>query len=117
MQMTRRDFLRTVGATTVILSLGRLGFARAAEEEGFESFWVPDHFFGGEGFPDRDCYDAWTVLAGLARDTKTIRLGCLVTAGLTRVRTFCQDDAHIFCAQDQIRSEVERRCTRPTCCG
>ena len=61
-----------------------VGFARAAEEEGFESFWVPDHFFGGEGFPDRDCYDAWTVLAGLARDTKTIRLGCLVTAAQYR---------------------------------
>ena len=28
------------------------------------------------------------------------------TAGLTRVRTFCQDDAHIFCTQEQIRDEV-----------
>ena len=27
-------------------------------------------------------------------------------SGLTRVRRFCQDDAHIFCRQDQIRSEV-----------
>ena len=26
--------------------------------------------------------------------------------GLTRVRQFCQDDAHIFCTEDQIRSEV-----------
>lgn len=29
-----------------------------------------------------------------------------VTAGLTRVRTFCQDDAHIFCREDQIESEI-----------
>jgi threonyl-tRNA synthetase len=29
-----------------------------------------------------------------------------VTAGLTRVRTFCQDDAHIFCTEEQIASEV-----------
>jgi threonyl-tRNA synthetase len=29
-----------------------------------------------------------------------------VTAGLTRVRTFAQDDAHIFCTQEQIPSEV-----------
>ncbi|MBZ0113281.1 MAG: TGS domain-containing protein, partial [Thermoanaerobaculia bacterium] len=29
-----------------------------------------------------------------------------VTSGLTRVRTFCQDDAHIFCTEDQIESEV-----------
>ena len=27
-------------------------------------------------------------------------------AGLTRVRTFCQDDGHIFCTPDQIREEV-----------
>ncbi len=26
--------------------------------------------------------------------------------GLTRVRTFCQDDAHIFCRMDQIQSEI-----------
>jgi len=29
-----------------------------------------------------------------------------VTAGLTRVRTFCQDDGHIFCAVHQIESEI-----------
>src|SRR5262249_28651987 len=28
------------------------------------------------------------------------------TAGLTRVRSFSQDDAHIFCAPEQIGSEV-----------
>lgn len=31
-----------------------------------------------------------------------------VTAGLTRVRTFCQDDAHIFCMEDQIEAEITR---------
>jgi threonyl-tRNA synthetase len=31
-----------------------------------------------------------------------------VTAGLTRVRTFCQDDAHLFCAPEQIESEMLR---------
>jgi len=29
-----------------------------------------------------------------------------VTAGLTRVRSFSQDDAHIFCTEDQIGEEV-----------
>jgi len=29
-----------------------------------------------------------------------------VTAGLTRVRSFAQDDAHIFCTPDQIEAEV-----------
>jgi threonyl-tRNA synthetase len=27
--------------------------------------------------------------------------------GLTRVRTFCQDDAHIFCTLDQMQSEIK----------
>lgn len=31
-----------------------------------------------------------------------------VTAGLTRVRTFCQDDAHIFCMPEQIETEIKR---------
>jgi len=31
-----------------------------------------------------------------------------VTAGLTRVRTFCQDDAHIFCTPEQIESEIKK---------
>ncbi len=29
-----------------------------------------------------------------------------VTHGLTRVRTFCQDDAHIYCTPDQIKGEM-----------
>jgi probable F420-dependent oxidoreductase len=59
--------------------------AQATEQSGaFDSFWVSDHFFGGEGFSDRDCLEAWTLLAALARDTKTVRLGCLVTAAQYR---------------------------------
>lgn len=30
-----------------------------------------------------------------------------VTHGLTRVRTFCQDDAHVFCRVDQLEDEIE----------
>lgn len=29
-----------------------------------------------------------------------------VTQGLTRVRTFCQDDAHIYCAPEQMKPEM-----------
>ena len=31
-----------------------------------------------------------------------------VTAGLTRVRSFCQDDAHVFCTPDQIEVEIKK---------
>ena len=61
-----------------------LAAARATEAGGFDSFWISDHFFGGEGFPDRDCLEAWTALAALARDTTSVRLGCLVTAAQYR---------------------------------
>src|SRR5947208_16527193 len=55
--------------------------ARGAEKSGFGSFWVSDHFFGGPGgTPDRNCLEAWTLLAALARDTTKIRLGVLVAA-------------------------------------
>jgi len=55
--------------------------AGAAEKSGFASFWVSDHFFGGPGgTPDRNCLEAWTLLAALARDTTKIRLGVLVAA-------------------------------------
>src|SRR5439155_479804 len=60
---------------------GICDLAQRAEKAGFASFWVSDHFFGGPGgTPDRNCLEAWTLLAALARDTTTIRLGVLVAA-------------------------------------
>ena len=31
-----------------------------------------------------------------------------VVHGLSRVRTFCQDDAHIFCTREQVAAEIEK---------
>jgi F420-dependent oxidoreductase-like protein len=60
-------------------------FAREAEHVGIESFWVSDHFFGGPvGVPDRDCLEAFTLVAALARETTRIRLGVLVAAAQYR---------------------------------
>ena len=36
--------------------------------------------------------------------------------GLTRLRRFQQDDAHIFCAPDQIAAEVLTFCVKAHCC-
>ncbi len=56
-----------------------LAVARTAEQLGFGAFFRSDHFLsmGGAGLPGPT--DAWTTLAGLARDTSTIRLGTLMT--------------------------------------
>lgn len=60
----------------------QLDFAQAAERHGFTGFFRSDHylkmgeFFDGLPGPT----DAWTTLAGLARETSTIRLGTLVSS-------------------------------------
>lgn len=55
--------------------------AQTAEEVGFDGFFTSDHYrpVGGnsDGLPGP--VDAWTTLAGLARDTERLRLGTLIT--------------------------------------
>ena len=57
-----------------------LAVAQATERLGFDAFFRSDHYtnFGaGDGLPGST--DAWTTLAGLARETVRIRLGTLVS--------------------------------------
>ena len=63
----------------------QLAVARKAEECGFPAFFRSDHLMvmgDGDGLPGPT--DTWTTLAGLARDTTTIRLGTLVTSATFR---------------------------------
>jgi len=57
----------------------QLAAARLAEEVGFETFFRSDHYANFPGDADGPATDAWAVLAGLARETKTIGLGTLVS--------------------------------------
>ncbi len=62
-----------------------LAVAICAEEEGFDAFFRSDHYLkmgATTGLPGPT--DAWTTLAGLARDTSSIRLGTLVTSATFR---------------------------------
>jgi F420-dependent oxidoreductase-like protein len=57
-----------------------LAHARTAERLGFDAWFTSDHLLAmGGGDPQPGPSDAWTTLAGLARDTSTIRLGTLVS--------------------------------------
>lgn len=49
------------------------------EAAGTGSLWIADHFFGGAGDPEKNCLEAWTLIAALARDTTSLRLGTMVT--------------------------------------
>ena len=63
-----------------------LAFAQAAEASGFDGFFRSDHYLqmgdAGDGLPGPT--DAWTTLAGLARETRSIRLGTLVSSATFR---------------------------------
>lgn len=61
-----------------------LRVARKAEDLGFGAFFRSDHYLGmgTDGLPGST--DAWTTLAGLARETSTIRLGTLMTSATFR---------------------------------
>ena len=57
-----------------------LALATHAESLGFNGFFTSDHYLkmgASDGLPGPT--DAWTTLAGLARDTSNIRLGTLVS--------------------------------------
>lgn len=63
-----------------------LAVARSAEDAGFDAFFRSDHYLKmGDVSGDPGPTDAWITLAGLARDTSTIRLGTLVTAATFRL--------------------------------
>jgi F420-dependent oxidoreductase-like protein len=55
--------------------------ATAAEDAGFDSLWVMDHFFQLPplGGPDQPMLEAYTLLGALAARTRRVQLGTLVT--------------------------------------
>jgi hypothetical protein len=59
--------------------------AKEAEKLGFGAFFRSDHYLGmgTEGLPGPT--DAWITLAGIARETSTIRLGTLMTSATFRL--------------------------------
>ncbi len=62
----------------------QLAVARAAESLGYSAFFRSDHYLAMNtgGLPGPT--DSWVTLAGIARETSTIRLGTLVTSATFR---------------------------------
>lgn len=62
----------------------QLAVARAAEQLGYSAFFRSDHYLAmsGDGLPGPT--DSWVTLAGIARETSSIRLGTLVTSATFR---------------------------------
>ncbi|RZT17909.1 F420-dependent oxidoreductase-like protein [Mycobacterium sp. BK558] len=62
----------------------QLAVAQTAESAGYSAFFRSDHYvaMSGDGLPGPT--DSWVTLAGLARETSTIRLGTMVTSATFR---------------------------------
>src|SRR5438445_13190931 len=58
--------------------------AKAADETGFEAIWLVDHFHTVP-YPSQEVtFECWMSLAALARDTKRVRVGQIVTCNSYR---------------------------------
>jgi alkanesulfonate monooxygenase SsuD/methylene tetrahydromethanopterin reductase-like flavin-dependent oxidoreductase (luciferase family) len=57
----------------------QVALAKRAEANGFDAFFRSDHYASFPGPAGHPTTDAWTVIAGLARDTDRIGLGVLVS--------------------------------------
>lgn len=53
--------------------------AQAADEAGFESVWLVDHFHTIPRPSQEVTFECWTTTAALARDTKRVRIGQMVS--------------------------------------
>ncbi|MEU5943379.1 TIGR03560 family F420-dependent LLM class oxidoreductase [Micromonospora sp. NPDC047548] len=60
-----------------------VGVAREADELGYDSVWLYDHLQAVSGEPETT-FECWTSLAAIARETRRVRLGQIVTCNSFR---------------------------------
>src|ERR671936_966228 len=78
------DFTWAGGPTKLGTTLADI--AKAADQAGFESIWVMDHFWqiGRNGPPEHEMLEGYTALAFMAGLTSRARLGTMVTGAVYR---------------------------------
>jgi F420-dependent oxidoreductase-like protein len=73
----RMDLVEIDDPVEAYEAMTRVGLA--AEKAGYDSIWVFDHFHTVPTPEIETCFEAWTITAGLARDTSSIKIGQMVT--------------------------------------
>jgi len=82
--LTIPDFSWPGGPTKLGSTMAQI--ARTADQAGFESIWVMDHFWQihGNGPPEHDMLEGYSALAFMAALTSRARLGTMVTGAVYR---------------------------------
>lgn len=73
----RMDLVEIDDPVEQYAAMTRVG--QAAEDAGYDSIWVYDHFHTVPTPEIETTFEAWTITAGLSRDTSRIRIGQMVT--------------------------------------
>ena len=77
---------------------------RAADELGFHSVWLDDHFYPVVRPQTEPQMEAWTLLAALARETQRIRIGILVGCNYYRCPRGAEMAASTTCCPPAVSS-------------
>jgi F420-dependent oxidoreductase-like protein len=82
--ITISDFTWPAGSARLGSTIADI--ARTADQAGFESLWVMDHFWQirGIGPPEHEMLEGYSVLAYMAAVTSRVRLGTMVTGAVYR---------------------------------
>jgi F420-dependent oxidoreductase-like protein len=57
---------------------------KLADELGYATARIPDHFYSGSKNPEAECYESWSIVAAMAAETRRIRIGPIVSGNTYR---------------------------------